>query len=80
MASFHEKTSPQIERLQAEHWDPLFEWVKKTFGVTLNKQESILSSEQPQETRNKLGNIVEGFDQWQMAGAIFDYFCATVRT
>ncbi|KXN82575.1 Protein atp12, mitochondrial [Leucoagaricus sp. SymC.cos] len=64
---FYEKTTPQIERLQTEHWDPLFEWVEKTFGVKLNKTEAILFSEQPQETREKLGDIVKDFDQWQMA-------------
>jgi ATP synthase F1 complex assembly factor 2 len=66
--------------LQAEHWDPLFEWTEKTFGAKLIKHNSIIFSEQPQETREKLGNIVKGFDQWQMAGTIVDYFCSTDST
>ncbi|KAL9714784.1 ATP synthase mitochondrial F1 complex assembly factor 2 [Leucoagaricus gongylophorus] len=64
---FYENTTPQIERLQAEHWDPLFEWVERTFDVKLSKHESILSSEQPQETRERLREFIAGFDQWQMA-------------
>jgi len=70
--SFYENTTPQIERLQAEHWDPLFEWVERTFDVKLNKHESILSSSQPQETREKFREIVTTFDQWQMAGVTVD--------
>ncbi|KAF9452263.1 ATP12-domain-containing protein [Macrolepiota fuliginosa MF-IS2] len=64
---FYENTTPQIERLQAVHWDPLFGWFENTFGVKLNKHESILFSKQPQETRQKLGDFIKGFDQWQMA-------------
>jgi len=42
--------------------------VERTFDVKLSKHESILSSEQPQETREKLREFIAGFDQWQMAG------------
>ncbi|EKM83023.1 hypothetical protein AGABI1DRAFT_69157 [Agaricus bisporus var. burnettii JB137-S8] len=64
---FWEDSTPQLERLQAEHWDPLFEWVEKTFAVQLSKNTSILFNEQPRDTRVKLGNVLKNFDQWQMA-------------
>lgn len=72
--SFWEDSTPQLERLQAEHWDPLFEWVEKTFAVQLSKNTSILFNEQPRDTRVKLGNVLKNFDQWQMAGEISGRF------
>jgi ATP synthase F1 complex assembly factor 2 len=76
ISSFYEDTTPQLERLQAEHWDPLFKWVEKTFEVQLNKNTSILFAEQPRETREKLGSVLKNFDQWQMAGKVLAVFQA----
>ncbi|KAG6831188.1 hypothetical protein H0H92_012328 [Tricholoma furcatifolium] len=64
---FYQDDFPRLERLQAEHWDPLLEWAKETYGVELNKAESILFSTQPEATKEKFRQVITGFDQWQMA-------------
>jgi len=64
---FYEDYPPQLERLQAEHWDPLLDWTRKTFDVEINKFESILLNSQPDATKEKLGSVLAEFDQWEMA-------------
>ncbi|KAG5652338.1 hypothetical protein H0H81_005359 [Sphagnurus paluster] len=64
---FYQDYPPQLERLQSEHWDPLLEWARTTFGVEINKAESLLFSTQPEATKEKLRNVISEFDQWQMA-------------
>jgi chaperone required for assembly of F1-ATPase len=51
-----------------EHWEPLLDWVKKTYDVEVTKSESLLSPSQPEETKIKLGKVLDGFDHWEMAG------------
>ncbi|GLB35403.1 putative ATP12 chaperone protein [Lyophyllum shimeji] len=64
---FYQDHPPQLERLQAEHWDPLLDWARKTFNVEINKAESLLSSSQPAETKEKFRKVLAKFDQWEMA-------------
>ncbi|PPR04955.1 hypothetical protein CVT24_010413 [Panaeolus cyanescens] len=63
---FHDSPEP-LERLQSEHWTPLIEWTRKTFDVKINVSNSILSADQPPETREKFGKLLETFDEWEMA-------------
>ncbi|KAG6821074.1 hypothetical protein H0H93_007233 [Arthromyces matolae] len=64
---FYQDYPPQLERLQAEHWDPLLEWARKTYDVEINKAESLLFSSQPEATKEKFRQAISTFDQWQMA-------------
>lgn len=70
--SFYQDYPPQLERLQAEHWDPLLEWARKLFDVTITKSESILAFSQPKETKEKFSKVLETFDEWEMAGMIIN--------
>ncbi|KAG5728292.1 hypothetical protein E4T56_gene19200 [Termitomyces sp. T112] len=64
---FYQDYPPQLERLQAEHWDPLLEWARKTYDVEINKAESILFCAQPEATKEKFRQVIAKFDQWQLA-------------
>ncbi|KAF9466350.1 hypothetical protein BDZ94DRAFT_1158437 [Collybia nuda] len=64
---FYQDYPPQLERLQSEHWDPLLDWARKAFDVEINKFESILFNSQPDATKEKLGKVLDEFDQWEMA-------------
>lgn len=64
---FHDSPEP-LERLQSQHWTPLIDWVRKTFDVKINISNSILSADQPPETREKFGKLLDSFDEWEMAG------------
>jgi len=64
---FYEDYPPQLERLQAEHWDPLLTWAQKAFDVRIDKFDSVLNNSQPDATKQKLGKILDSFDHWQMA-------------
>ncbi|KAL4265931.1 ATP12 family protein [Pleurotus pulmonarius] len=48
---FHQEEPPLLAELQSEHWT----------------SESILLSEQPEETKRKLGAVLDTFDPWEMA-------------
>ncbi|KAF5386594.1 hypothetical protein D9615_001884 [Tricholomella constricta] len=64
---FYQDYPPQLERLQAEHWDPLLEWARKTFDIEIHKAGSLLFSTQPEATKEKLRKVLAEFDQWEMA-------------
>lgn len=68
MPSFHEEFPPQLVALQDEHWKPLLDWVRTTFQVKVSIYEGILGNKQPDDTILKLGAVVEGYDQFQLAG------------
>ncbi|KAJ7582851.1 ATP12-domain-containing protein [Mycena floridula] len=63
---YHHKPERLVE-LQTEHWDPLHQWVQQTYGVEMIKFTSVLSNLQPVETRRKLGEVLAGFDRWELA-------------
>ncbi|KAG6845190.1 hypothetical protein H0H87_012747 [Tephrocybe sp. NHM501043] len=67
---FYQNYPPQLERLQAEHWDPLLDWARKTYDVEIHKAESLLFSSQPEATKGKFRKVIAEFDQWQMAGML----------
>lgn len=54
--------------LQAKHWDPLHDWIQKTYGVKIQKTNSILFNSQTEETKQKLKTVLESLDQWELAG------------
>ncbi|TFK42974.1 hypothetical protein BDQ12DRAFT_703285 [Crucibulum laeve] len=64
---FYEDDPPRLVKLQTEHWDPLHNWVEETFDVKLKKSESVLAFSQSEETKQKLAQAIESFDEWQMA-------------
>lgn len=66
--SFKADEPPPLAALQEKHWDPLLSWVRSTFDIRIESFESILFTPQPQETKDKLNEILSGFDQWEMAG------------
>ena len=67
--SFHEDYPPQLVKLQDEHWKPLLAWVSSTFNVQVKTYEGILGNKQADDTSLKLGAVVEGYDQFRLAGA-----------
>ncbi|KAG9226434.1 hypothetical protein CCMSSC00406_0003313 [Pleurotus cornucopiae] len=64
---FHQEEPPLLAELQSTHWVPLLEWARSTFDVEIQTSESILLSEQPEETKRKLGAVLDTFDPWEMA-------------
>ncbi|TXT12960.1 hypothetical protein VHUM_01361 [Vanrija humicola] len=56
-----------LVRLQKEHWDPLFKWLKDKYGVTLNLAEGFSPANQDPATVEKLRSVIEGFDIWELA-------------
>jgi ATP synthase F1 complex assembly factor 2 len=64
---FHNNPEP-LERLQMEHWSPLLDWARKTWGIQINVSNSVLSVRQPPETAQKLSEVIGSFNHWEMAG------------
>ena len=67
--SFHQDEPHQLVTLQKQHWDPLLDWARKTYGVDVCKAESLFSSTQPPETADKLAKALDELDQWELACA-----------
>ncbi|GAA5843915.1 hypothetical protein JCM3766R1_006102 [Sporobolomyces carnicolor] len=64
---FHEDFPDRLVKLQQEHWEPLLEWVRKTFAVELRVYEGILNTKQPDATILKLGSVVADYDMYKLA-------------
>ncbi|KAK1923240.1 hypothetical protein DB88DRAFT_440663 [Papiliotrema laurentii] len=64
---FPDEKPRALVRMQKEHWDPLFAWAEKELGVKLKLADGFAPAQQDQESIDKLRQIVEGFDIWQLA-------------
>ncbi|KAL5529106.1 hypothetical protein ACEPAG_5080 [Sanghuangporus baumii] len=65
---FYQDSPKILVKLQNAHWKPLLSWIRDEFGLDIRVQESLFSSDQPEETKNRLSEIVKTFDEWQLAG------------
>ncbi|KAF7972663.1 hypothetical protein HWV62_17348 [Athelia sp. TMB] len=66
--SFFQDEPPPLVVLQDRHWEPLLDWARSTFGVEINKFESLLYNSQPEATKTKFDQLLQSFDAWEMAG------------
>ncbi|KAL1748071.1 hypothetical protein HDZ31DRAFT_30423 [Schizophyllum fasciatum] len=64
---FQQDEPHQLVALQKQHWDPLLEWARRTYGVDVRIAESLFSSSQPPETVSKLSEALNELDQWELA-------------
>lgn len=67
--SFPEEKPDSLVRLQKEHWDPLFVWVKETLRVDLNVATGFSPARQSKETVLAFRKAIESLDHWEMACA-----------
>ena len=65
---FPDDTPAALVRLQKQHWDPLFAWVRDEFGVELAVAEGLTPARQSDETMERLRSAVESMDIWELAG------------
>ena len=65
--SFPDDSPDPLVRMQQEHWDPLFQWLKEEYGVTLAVAEGFSPARQSEADIQKLRSVVEGMDHWELA-------------
>lgn len=70
LTSFLDDEPQHLVALQKQHWIPLLEWATETFGVQINTSKSYVLERHPRETIEKFATVLDGFDEWQMAGAL----------
>ena len=46
-------------------WKPVLDYFNDDLGVELNKNESFIPEDQPQESIDKLGEYLRGLDDWE---------------
>ncbi|KAH8925733.1 ATP12-domain-containing protein [Atractiella rhizophila] len=59
--------TPALTSLQEAHWSPLLDWARKHYNVEIHTSPGLLGLPQPQETREKLAQVVKGWDEWRLA-------------
>lgn len=57
-------------KLQEEHWKPILDWAKETFGVDIVVSNSLVVPSQSPETMKKFQDILAEFSPWEMAGTL----------
>ncbi|BEJ12860.1 hypothetical protein CspHIS471_0300340 [Cutaneotrichosporon sp. HIS471] len=56
-----------LVRLQKDHWDPLIQWLKEKYGVTLGQTTGFGLPEHSEGAAGELRKVLEGMDSWQLA-------------
>ena len=69
LTSFHETQPEALVRLQDQHWKPLLEWIYSEYNVYVTAFDSLLGSGHPDETRQRLKDVVFGMNEWEFAGS-----------
>lgn len=72
-SSFPTDSPSTLTSLQTLHWEPLHNWYSKSMGLNIKSYETLVLGggqrfEQSEETRKKLREVVERWDDWQVAG------------
>jgi chaperone required for assembly of F1-ATPase len=58
---------PALVARQAQGWDPLIDWLRRRYDVTLNVTSGIVAIPQPPSTLQALTRVVEGYDDFALA-------------
>ena len=66
--SFQEESPRTLVKMQKEHWDPLFAWVKEDLGVDLALAEGLAPARQSEATNQRMIAILQEMDVWELAG------------
>ncbi|CAL1703662.1 unnamed protein product [Somion occarium] len=64
---FHQTEPQTIVDLQAQHWNPLLDWVQSEFSVQISTSNSFFRPVHPEETFKKFDEVMQKFDPWEMA-------------
>ncbi|KAI0831757.1 hypothetical protein BC628DRAFT_1349661 [Trametes gibbosa] len=64
---YHADEPAALVKLQEQHWKPMLDWARETFGVELQVSDSLLVPTQPQETIKKFESVLNSFSPWEMA-------------
>ncbi|EIW60758.1 ATP12-domain-containing protein [Trametes versicolor FP-101664 SS1] len=64
---YHADEPAALVKLQEEHWNPILDWAKKTFGVDIVVSNSLVVPSQSPETMKKFEDILAQFSPWEMA-------------
>ncbi|RIA87575.1 hypothetical protein C1645_695944 [Glomus cerebriforme] len=65
---YQESYPDSLVELQQKHWLPILDWVQKTYNIEINITTGISGIRQPENTRNKLKDIIERFDSLKLSG------------
>lgn len=69
--SYHADEPAVLVKLQEEHWKPILDWAKETFGVDIVVSNSLVVPSQSPETMKKFEDILAQFSPWEMAGTLY---------
>lgn len=69
--SFHQDSPASLVTLQETHWYPLIAWLQNEYGVEVKVFDSLLGAGQSDNLKERLKAVLEGFDEWQLAGQFF---------
>ncbi|CAB4386330.1 unnamed protein product [Rhizophagus irregularis] len=65
---YHEPYPDSLVELQKKYWLPILDWVQNTYNVEIKTTDKISGLKQPENTKEKLKNIIENFDSLKLSG------------
>jgi len=51
-----------------KYWLPILDWVQKTYNIEIKTTDGISGLKQPENTREKLKNVIENFNSLKLSG------------
>lgn len=67
---YHEPYPDSLVELQKKYWLPILDWVQNTYNVEIKTTDKISGLKQPENTKEKLKNIIENFDSLKLSGMV----------
>lgn len=67
ICSFPDDSPEPLVRMQQENWDPLYNWLKEEYGITLELAEGFSPATQSSATMDQLKAVLEEMDHWELA-------------
>jgi len=65
---YREANDPRLSDHQHQVWQPYLDWIENLHAIRLKVFSGIMPGDQPQEMRQHLKTVIEGFDDFALAG------------
>jgi len=67
---YQEPSPDSLVELQKKYWLPILDWVQKTYNIEIKTTDGISGLKQPENTREKLKNVIENFNSLKLSGRV----------
>ena len=75
---FHDETDRDLFKQQKKLWRPMWRWVEKNYGYSLDVVDGIKATKHPAELADAIKADVEAMDTWQLTALQVGWACCVL--